>query len=424
MRWTLVLVVLAALCAAGFAQTTHFVGTIAVKNAGLLNTFTHTGNTNNKQKFSILAASYDTGRSTYDSTYALQWPGNHIERNFTGYTPISVFNFLYWPKEVRQVPRSVFGHDAIVHSDGSLIFGKGRGSIYVTDMHDFLFPATYDLAQTLLSSSYMYASVVWKEIDRDGRDDILTCRVIFEGEAILNAQLVWLTHPIGGLKDGWRSHVLKESACDSNIAEAEFRLGLFDNYEVVYTTGYYTQRLTYFWSEGRNWDDPDKIWGGVIEAGRQYYDVTTYDINRDGEVDLLVTVVAAAGGSVEVFQIPDDFRESSKYVRRVLADGFTARNGGASGRAPGVARPFYPTANKQRKPWILVSGGDDGRAYYLKPRTETASDWNYDLIVVADLGASETVSGMTSADVDGDGYEDFFVSSHNQNLIYFYSMGP
>ena len=78
-------------------------------------------------------------------------------------------------------------------------------------------------------------------------------------DVILNAQLVWLTHPIGGLKNGWRVHVLKESACDTNIAEADFKYGLFDTYEVVYTTGFYTRRLTYFWTEGRNWDDPAKV---------------------------------------------------------------------------------------------------------------------------------------------------------------------
>jgi hypothetical protein len=313
----LILAVGAALCAVSSAQTTRLIGQIAVKNAGLLNTFTHTGN-NLRQRYSILAASYDTSRGTYDSSYALHWPGEHVDRNFTGYAAKNIFNFLYWPKEVRQVPRSIFGHDAVIHLDGSLVAGKGKGSIYVTDMRDFNFPATYDLAETLFSSNYMYASAVWKEIDRDGRDDLLACRVIFEGDAILNAQLVWLEHPSGGLKNGWRIRVLKESACDTNIAAADFRLGLFDNYEAVYTTGYYTQRLTYFWSEGRNWDDPDKIWGGVIETGRQYYDVTTFDINRDGNLDLLVTVVAANGGSVEVFQIPEDFRSVSRFIRAFL----------------------------------------------------------------------------------------------------------
>ena len=51
MGWSLVLVGLAALCTAASAQTTHFVGTIPVKNAGLLNTFSHTGNSNNQQKY-------------------------------------------------------------------------------------------------------------------------------------------------------------------------------------------------------------------------------------------------------------------------------------------------------------------------------------------------------------------------------------
>ena len=44
MGWSLVLVGLAALCAAASAQTARYIGQIPVKNAGLLNSFTHIGN--------------------------------------------------------------------------------------------------------------------------------------------------------------------------------------------------------------------------------------------------------------------------------------------------------------------------------------------------------------------------------------------
>lgn len=47
----LVLVVAAlALLSPADGQTTRFVGQIAVKNAALLNTFTHSGNSNNRQR--------------------------------------------------------------------------------------------------------------------------------------------------------------------------------------------------------------------------------------------------------------------------------------------------------------------------------------------------------------------------------------
>jgi len=108
----------------------------------------------------------------------------------------------------------------------------------------------------------------------------------------------------------------------------------------------------------------------------------------------------------------------------VLSTGFTARNGGANGRAPGVARPFYPTANENRKPWIFVSGGDDGRAYYLLPTSESPTDWLYQRVVVADLGPSVTVSGMAAADIEVDGYVEFFVSVYGQSAVNVYTMKP
>ena len=71
-----------------------------------------------------------------------------------------------------------------------------------------------------------------------------------------------------------------------------------------------------------------------------------------------------------------------------------------------------------------MSGGDDGRAYYLMPTSESPTDWLYQRVIVADYGTSQTVSGMTSADIDGDGSQEFFVSSHQQNVINVYTMRP
>jgi len=78
----------------------------------------------------------------------------------------------------------VFGFDAISHLDGSEIIGKTSGSIYVTDVKDFAFPATYDLANGLIPTTYIYTSLLWKQVDRDNNDDILTCRLQLEGGKI------------------------------------------------------------------------------------------------------------------------------------------------------------------------------------------------------------------------------------------------
>jgi len=417
------LLVLSLLVAWSSAQVTQFVGEIRVPNVDLLNLFTHTNPANNRQRFSILAGTYSTDRASYDASVVLLYPGNHITTNFSGYSGGNLFNFLYWPKEVRQIPRQVIGHDAILHPDGSTLLQKTEGSVYASDVSDMYFPVTFEIASSILPipQDVMYHSGVWFEVDSDSREDLVTCRVELEGNLVRRAQLVWFGQPIQGLRGRWSEDVLKEAACDANLAHAFIRDGILSSYDVVFTTGFHTQRLTMFWSEGRNWDNANQLEGRVIAQGRQFYDVTTFDINRNGNIDLLVTSVAQAGGEVEVWEIPSDFKNPNNYVRRVIASGFSSRNGGAAGRAPKVARPFYPTSNTQRKPWIMVAGGDDGRAYYLRPVSEVATNWEYTLVTVADHGINQQVNGMTAADIDGDGYTELFVSVRNKNIIQVFS---
>jgi hypothetical protein len=427
---TLVILIIVMLCLMTtnvMSQSSRFVGIVNVKNVGLLNVFQHTDNTNVRQKHSILCSTYDSARGSYDPVVVLQYPGEAMLNNFTDYEGKSMYTFFLWPKEVRQIPRKVFGFDAISTLDGSTIVGKTNGAIYATDVRNWQFPATTDIGSTVIPSAWMYSSLLWKFIDRDRNEDILTCRVQIEAGLVKFAQLVWLEHPRNGIEGrNWKISVLKDSACDTNIAETEIKLGFADTYEVVFATGVYTKRLTFFYTTGllNNWDNPNSVAAAIIESGREYYDISTVDINNDGKVDILVTVQAQNEGSVEVFEYPEDFRNSQSYVRHVLYDQFRSRNGGTAGRTPGVARTFFPTTNKQRKPWIMVAGADDGRAYYLRPTSENANNWNYELVTVLDAGTSQIVSGMTSADIDGDGYEELLVSVHNRDRVEVYSFRP
>jgi len=428
MYWGLGVFLVAIFCPSDvLSQTSKYVGQVTVQNPGLLNMFSHTSN-NVRQRHSLLISTYSTSVNSYDATIALQYPGEAMATNFSGYTGKNLYNFLYWPKEVRQVPREVFGHDAVGHFDGSTILGKGVGSIYVSDLKDFLFPATHDIGKPLIpaTTTFMYSSGLWKRVDNNNRLDLMTCRASLDSGILRYGQLVWLEHPLGGLTGSWSINVLKEMGCDTNLAEAIIRLGN-NNHEVVFTTGLHTKRLTFFYTTGtlNRWDNPSNIGAGVIEqAGREFYDVTTADVNNDGNVDVLVTVVAQNGGSVEVFEVPADFRNDNQYVRRVLADGFVARAGGANGRSPGVARPFYPTSDRSGKPWIMVSGADDGRAYYLRPTSSDPASWAYERVTVFDYGANQVVPGISSADIDADGYEELFVSARTANKVDVFSFRP
>jgi len=404
----------------------RYIGTIKVDNPDRMNVFTHTGS-NPTRKFSILLTTYNTERGSFDLAYMLQYPGDHIASNFTNFSPRLIYNFLNWGKEIQQVPTSVVGVEAVINYDGSQLAGKGSGSVYLTDIRDINFPATYNLASTLVPETFTYANGFWKQIDAiDNRDDIMTCRVQLLNGQPRYAQLVWLEHPRNDFKDRWNIHILKESACDTNIAQTSLKLGLLDNYEVMYATGQFTQRLTFFWTTGlvNNWDKPDNIETAVIETGSEYFDLSIVDINRDGKVDILVTVVAQTGGSVVVWEIPDDFRLVASYRKHVIATGFTSRHGGAAGRSPGIARAFYSTASTNQKPWIYVAGGDDGRAYYLRPLSQTASNWDYETITVVDKGPNQQVGGIAVADINGNGGKEMFVSTHNLNEVNVYTFDP
>jgi len=411
-----------------FCQTSRYVSELPVPLPGLISIFEHP-NTNVRQKHSLIVASYSTDRSSYDSTYAFQYPGEQFAANFSGYGPKNMFNFLFWPKEVRQVPRSVLGHDAVVHLDGSTIFGKTAGSVYLTNLRDFLFPATYDIGVGVLPipSTFMYHTGLWKRVDNDNRVDFMGCRVEIEAGMVKFAQLYWLAQPRDGITGTWGPpEVLKESACDTNMAETPLAIGA-NTYDVVYATGLHLRRLTFFYTSSgtiNRWDNPNNIAAVLLDSGREFFDVTTVDLNKDGRADLLVTVVSQTGGSVEVYQIPSDFRNVNQYVKRVIADGFVSRNGGASGRTPGIARPFYPTSNTAGKPWIMVSGADDGRAYYLRPTSTATTSWDYEKVTVADHGVNQVVWGMASADIDGDGFTELFVSVRGRNKVETYTFRP
>ena len=76
------------------------------------------------------------------------------------------------------------------------------------------------------------------------------------------------------------------------------------------------------------------------------------------------------------------------------------------------------------KPWIALSGADDGRAYVLSPRSENSDDWTYDIKTIADYGTGQIVSGITAADIDGDGFAELFVSVRAKNTIEVFTYSP
>jgi hypothetical protein len=64
---------------------------------------------------------------------------------------------------------------------------------------------------------------------------------------------------------------------------------------------------------------------------------------------------------------------------------------------PGTPKPFYPSVDyhnsfgedgRRMKPWIMLSGDDDGKLYILVPNSEGADDFSYTKNILVDTQRS------------------------------------
>ena len=75
------------------------------------------------------------------------------------------------------------------------------------------------------------------------------------------------------------------------------------------------------------------------------------------------------------------------------------------------------------KPWISLSGDDDGKHWVLVPQSEDPSDFGYDVNLVVDTGDT-TAGTMVVADLDGDGYTEIVAVGYTVGEIYVFTYAP
>ena len=75
------------------------------------------------------------------------------------------------------------------------------------------------------------------------------------------------------------------------------------------------------------------------------------------------------------------------------------------------------------KPWIALSGDDDGKFYVLVPTSEDPNVWDYDVQLILDTGDT-TAGTMAVADLDGDGYTDIVAAGYSQGRIHVFTYAP
>jgi len=75
------------------------------------------------------------------------------------------------------------------------------------------------------------------------------------------------------------------------------------------------------------------------------------------------------------------------------------------------------------KPWIALSGDDDGVHYVMHPMSDELDNWDYDLKIMVDTEAT-TAGTMAVADLDGDGFTEIISAGYTEGMVYVYSFSP
>ena len=72
----------------------------------------------------------------------------------------------------------------------------------------------------------------------------------------------------------------------------------------------------------------------------------------------------------------------------------------------------------------MLSGDDDGRAYYLIPESDDVTSWEYELVEFLDQGPEQIVAVPLPFDANGDGFTDVFVPCWTANDVKFFTFAP
>lgn len=318
---------------------------------------------------------------------------------------------ILWPNELKPLPPEAVGTPGLLAPSGFLVPGKSDGTLTILPQDD----APVNVAPR--RRGWFYHRAEWRDVNGDGRLDLVAARAQKPLLGSPGGKLVWLEQPAEGLsRVPWTEHPMASGP------DVHFRLVDLDGdgREEVIAAEFFSRRLAVYWQDSRGkWQSQqiDKFSGGrVVDSGvGSAFDLEAVDLNGDGRLEILVTNHESDGrGAVYAYEVPRDSRGQA-WPRHTLMENITTRPGFSSA-APGAAVAFHPNpAAPEGKPWILLAGDGAQKAWVLAPASSAPGDWSYTPHEVVDGGV--TVGRCAVADVDGDGSSEVFVPLFERNEI-------
>ena len=216
--------------------------------------------------------------------------------------------------------------------------------------------------------------------------------------------MIWLKNPgtsppAPGENWDWQWFIASEGP-DVYFEEQEFAgcgATTCYNYSAIVTAELWTERVMIYFvdNEAGAWGHPNNVQSMVVDTGvGQCFEAHWADVNNDGVLEILASCYDTRKGNEtgNLFVYEQDWEHPEQpWRRRAIAAGFIANSYlFGSSMTPGKSRLFWPSEEYKNtptefastpKPWIALSGDDDGIHYLLFPRSEDPTNWDYELRV-------------------------------------------
>eukprot|EP00475_Leptophrys_vorax_P004872 TRINITY_DN1290_c0_g1_i1.p1 TRINITY_DN1290_c0_g1~~TRINITY_DN1290_c0_g1_i1.p1 ORF type:complete len:417 (-),score=125.51 TRINITY_DN1290_c0_g1_i1:37-1287(-) len=408
MRFALAFLALAstALAQAAYRQ----LATFSASNAAFVEVFNLETTADSTPHPVLITTSF--GAFSSGSVYFVDDPKNIWASN-TGAATESVGGFK-WPNSVVPVPESISPNSVLV-ADGFLVPFKDTGGLYIIQGTNGDFGSSKPIKISTDKSGWFYHNATFIDINGDGKIDVLSARAN-KGIFSSGGELVWLENP-GSVTGAWTEHVITEGP------EVMFQVHEMDGddstIDLIAAQFFSAKLRAYFFSKA----DPSQGYSVDIDTALgQAYSIQVVDLNADGKKDLLVTTHEnGAKSAVYAYEIPENV--NGTWTRHTLAgaSNFPVTEGGFNQYAPGFAYSFFPKIDSpdNKKPSILVAGDGSQSAYLMTPG---AADFEYSIEVITKVNG--VIGSIGIADVDGDGYVEFFVPDYDQSQVIAYTFSP